>query len=134
MAYDLALSEHGDLIISGNRDLGAVSGTDLIEQRIRIRLMIRKGSWVYDPDGNLGSQLELAINQEPDRAQASMLDYVRNALQPMDEIIVQDVVTQYADHSIILVVMYQLVGEDGEAEGDVQQLEISLQQAAEAGG
>jgi hypothetical protein len=45
MSYDLAISEHGDLILAGNRDLGGVSGVDLLNQRIQTRLRLHRGSW-----------------------------------------------------------------------------------------
>jgi hypothetical protein len=132
--YDIAMSEHGDLVVSGSRDLAGISGTDLIEQRIRTRLRIRRGSWVYDTEGDLGSNLERVINQEPTQAERSIQNYVREALEPMEEISVVGVTTDYTDLSLTLSVQYQLLDIEGEAEGEIQDFQITLQSAAEAGG
>jgi len=131
--YDLALSEHGDLVIAGNRDLAGISGTDLIEQRMRLRLKIRRGSWLYDDEGDLGSNLEQVTNSEPERAEQSIQNYVQQALEPMEEISVVSITTDYTDLNLTLSVQYQLTDIEGEAEGEIQELEITLQGAAQAG-
>lgn len=133
MPYDLALSEHGDLVIAGNRDLAGISGTDLIEQRMRLRLKIRRGSWLYDDEGDLGSNLEQVTNSEPERAEQSIQNYVQQALEPMEEISVVSITTDYTDLNLTLSVQYQLTDIEGEAEGEIQELEITLQGAAQAG-
>lgn len=108
MAWDLAISENGDLIISGHRDLLGRSGQDLIEQRIRLRLSIRRGSWIYDTDGTLGSNLFQLINMPPDRAQQAARAFVNEALRGMNEIVVDDVDVTYDSHSVTLIVNYRM--------------------------
>lgn len=142
MAWDLAISEHGDLIFAGNRDLAGVSGSDLIEQRMRLRLKLHRGSWVYDADGNLGSNLWRLIGMRPQDANAAVNALVREALRPMaNEINVADVKVYRVDKSgvptvdtdpsftgIQIVVLYQITGgnEGVVASSDVSQLTILI--------
>lgn len=90
MAYDLALDANGDLVISGHRDLSGISGTHLTEQRMRIRLQIPRGTWLYDADKTLGSLLHRSIGGHPSQAY-SLPSVAREALRPMDDIQVGDV-------------------------------------------
>ena len=112
--YDLALSEHGDLIVSGSRDAAGISGIDLVEQRMRLRLMLRRGTWLYDESKTMGSNLHTVIGMSPEDAQTAIGPLVREALRPMDEIVVDDVQTVPPDDpdapvtSITLVVLYSL--------------------------
>lgn len=107
MAFDLALSEHGDLVFSGNRDLAGVSGVDLIEQRIKLRLKLRRGTWLYDENRTLGSQLFRLSGVSGSQASTALAAYVQEALRPMsDEIVVNDV-THLIDDTIV---------QDGEVE------------------
>lgn len=89
--FDLAISQYGDLIFSANRDLSGISGTARIEQCIRNRLKIPRGSWVYDPDKRLGSRLHAVLQHDPARAEIEIPLYVREALDDMDEIEIGEV-------------------------------------------
>jgi phage baseplate assembly protein W len=108
MSWDLALSEHGDLIFAANRDLAGISGIDLIEQRMRIRMVVHRGSWVYDTDQTLGSNLRRLIGMSPEQAASTAPALVREALRAMDEITVDDVNVQATDRDITLIVLYKL--------------------------
>lgn len=132
MAYDLALSDHGDLVISGSRDLAGVSGTDLLEQRIRVRLIVTRDTWVLNPE--FGSLLQRAINLEPTLAQDAVDGFVREALADMNEITVVEVQVDHADHHISLNVRYQVLGDTDGAETDIRELQVTLHDATEAGG
>lgn len=133
MAYDLALSGHGDLVVSGNRDLAGISGTDLIEQRIRLRLRVQRGSWIYDETQTLGSNLNTVIGMEPERAQSVADNLVREALIRMTEITVSGVTLLYGDKDVTTVVHYQITsegeGSEGSEEAEVRDLTITLQSA-----
>ena len=97
--YDLAISEYGDLVIGGNRDLAGVAGTDLIEQRIRLRLRLRRGEWLYDDSKTLGSLLFQLSGMTADQVHTSIPVFVREALRPMaDEISIDDVLHEHDDH------------------------------------
>ena len=125
MPYDLALSGNGDLVIAGNRDLAGVSGTDLIDQRIRLRLRLRRGAWVYDDAKTLGSELFHLSGQKPEDVQAMTGAYVRDALRSMsDEITIEDVIIRggpEGDDSFKeaeIVVVYT-IADDAEVEPDI---------------
>lgn len=115
MPYDLALSEHGDLIFSASRDLQGVSGIALVEQRIRLRLRIPRGQWQFDADGNLGSQLFTLTGQSMDAATSHAQIYVREALRDMNEIIVDDVLVSGSSdgRSLEIHVKYHVSEDDG---------------------
>jgi hypothetical protein len=133
ISYDLALSGHGDLVVSGNRDLAGISGTDLIEQRIRLRLRVQRGSWIYDETQTLGSNLNNVIGMEPERAQSVADNLVREALIRMTEITVSGVTLIYGDKDVTTVVHYQITsegeGSEGSEEAEVHDLPITLQSA-----
>lgn len=93
MAYDFALDlETGDWLFGGSRDLGGVTGTELDEQRINIRCKIPRGSFTYDEDGTLGSNL-YAISRNPTAQQVSEArGLITQALEPMtNEIAIDDI-------------------------------------------
>jgi len=141
--FDLALSSHGDLIFSANRDLAGISGTDLLEQRMRIRLILQKGAWSYDSSGTLGSSLYQLIGMAPEQAGNFIDPYVREALRPMSsEITVDEVWQGYQDvkgklfsepqpgtHGIVVIVVYRVTPAANEisTESGVQRrLELAL--------
>lgn len=130
--YDLAISEHGDLIVAGNRDLAGVSGIDLINQRIVIRLTIHRGTWFFDVDGTLGSFLYRVLGQAPGSA-LEIDSYVREALRQMTEIAVEEVVTEYDEDTkaLAIQVFYSQTPEIGESEvsvagGDIQTTTVTI--------
>lgn len=126
--WDLALSSNGDLILSGANDLAGISGTDLIEQRIRLRLRLHRGEWEGDADDRLGSQLYRLAGMSPVKAQQVAPAYVRDALRDMsDEITIGDVRIAYDTRSITLTVGYSVLSDLGAtAEEDAQQIEIQI--------
>lgn len=91
MAYDLAIGPSNDLIFSANRDLLGVSGYPLYEQRIKTRLKIKRGSWVFDTDHTLGSRLDLALGRTTEQAMSEITAFVHEALADMDDIAVAGV-------------------------------------------
>lgn len=141
MSWDTAISEHGDLIFGANRDLAGISGIDLIEQRIKLRLKIHRGSWVYDTDGTLGSNLQRVIGMSPGDAHSAVGAFVREALRPMaDEISIDEVFHEHEDklgklteshevgqHGIVIVVRYHVIADADATLGiEERQLEISV--------
>src|SRR5262245_36236566 len=130
--FDLALSPYGDLIFAANRDLLGCSGTDRLEQCIRIRLKLPRGGWVYDLDKRLGSRIHRVLQHAPDRAQVEIPIYVREALDDMDEITVGEVQVEISDggRSWNLIVGYSVStlpeGAGEPSEPDVEEFIISL--------
>lgn len=84
MPHDLAISEHNDLIFAANNDLAMVFGTDLIEQRIRLRLKMIRGQWIYDEKKTLGSDLRSILHSP--HAPLKTEAIVRAALADMKDI------------------------------------------------
>lgn len=125
MAFDLAISEHGDLVFGSNRDLAGISGSDLIEQRIKLRLKIQRGSWTYDEAGELGSRLSSITNMRPDQLEVMAKTYATEALQSLDEITVVDVETKLSSQDITLIVFYNM-NLDSEPEPEIHELQAAV--------
>lgn len=132
MAWDLALSSAGDviftpgdLIFSPSADILGVSGVDLIEQRMRMRMKLQRGSWTYDEDNSFGSQLFKLVSTTPEAGAAQASAYVREALREMDEIDVDDVHVSFQGSSLVLIVDYHVLEVDiASDEVNQQQLEV----------
>lgn len=110
MPYDLAISEHGDLILAGNRDLAGMTSVDLLNQRIKIRLKIHRGSWYYDTDGTLGSFLFQVVGKDP-QSDLQIESYVREGLRAMqDEISLEEISHEYDPdtNSVVVHVLYTI--------------------------
>lgn len=92
MAFDLALTELTDLSISAARDLAALVDEDaIINQRIKTRLKIERGSWVLDDTGTLGSLISAYFGNPMDKFIDRVPDVIRQALEEMDEIQIENV-------------------------------------------
>jgi hypothetical protein len=120
MSYDLALGPSNDLMFAANRDLLGVSGTAIYDQRIRTRLKIRRGTWVFDSEKKLGSRIDLVLGRSSDRAASEITAFVHEALADMSDIIVTGVQTVIPDQdtraSMLSVnVSYTILPDPGEA-------------------
>jgi phage gp46-like protein len=94
LSFDIAINySTGDFIMAPNMDIQGRTGPDVFEQRIRIRLRIQRGTWLLDPtDGELGSRILELSRVSSERAVAEVEQYVREALEPMTDITVRDVI------------------------------------------
>lgn len=135
MAFDLALSEHNDLIFAANRDLLGVGGVELVEQRIKLRIKMERGSWVYDINQDLGSNVHRALGKVYDLAASEIPTWVRQALEPMEDIQVHEVqMRQPVDNSQLaeIVISYEILTAPGEttdagdADTDVSELALQI--------
>lgn len=135
MAFDLALSEHNDLIFAANRDLLGVGGVELVEQRVKLRIKMERGSWVYDTNQDLGSNVHRALGKVYDLAASEIPTWVRQALEPMEDIQVHEVqLRQPSGDSQLaeIVVSYAILTAPGEttdvgdAESDVSELALQI--------
>jgi len=128
--YDIAISNNGDLIMSASRDLAGITGTPLIEQRIRMRLRLHRGSWKYDFEQNLGSQLYTLAGTPAENASAYCDAYVREALADMEEITVVEVQTIPTTEDLTLIIVYdQNVTADDQVvptDSQLEQLTVSI--------
>ena len=89
--FDLAIDPNGDLVFAGNLDLQGATGDQVAEQRVIIRLKIPRGSWIYDIDGTLGSQLREIIRNARSYSVDRARTYVMDALKDAGDIAVSDV-------------------------------------------
>lgn len=113
MPIDLAIDYNsGDLIFAPNYDLETREGQDTIEQRIRVRIKVIAGSYDYDP--TLGSAVREAMRMPTDMAMQMIPMFVKEALEPMTDIQVQDVVcaiNPLSAVSIDVTVSYSMVND-----------------------
>jgi len=93
MAWDIAIDlQTGDLVWTGITDFASRDGSALDQQRIHVRLFIERGEFIYDPtNGALGSRLLDILRLPRARAMLEADLYVREALEPMDDIQVTNV-------------------------------------------
>lgn len=131
MPLDLAISEFNDLLFTANNDLGLVFGPSLIEQRIRLRLKIIRGSWIYDTNKTLGSDLRQILHETQQSAASKVEPLVRQALLPMKDIRVEgvDVFQGVTEREIMIRVNYSQTPSPGVTPGfqpTVQQVEFPL--------
>jgi len=108
MSWDLQLDpESGDFVFNGSRDLAPVVGDAILRQRISTRLKVDYGSFIYEPA--LGSRLRGILGSGVPRTENNIRSLIMDALEPMDDIIVTDVVISYPDNRTIqATVMYQV--------------------------
>lgn len=99
MAWDLQLDlQSGDLVFNANRDLASVVGPDTLTQRIHIRLLMERGSFLFDETGTLGSRLNRAGLRLPmTQAKVGITALIREALAPMNDITINSIVVETPD-------------------------------------
>lgn len=121
MPFDLALDFNtGDLMVAPNKDLEVRTGLATIEQRIRVRLRIWQGQWPLDyTGGTLGSTLHDVTRMPVWRATSEIPLIVKEALEPMSDISVTDVVAVPDDkqvNSVNVTITYAILddGQPGE--------------------
>jgi hypothetical protein len=112
--WDLAISQHGDLVFSGGRDWQFVDGEQLMNQRIINRLRIKRGSWIFNRDSTLGSDLDSVLGRASSQQLDNIPHLVSDALDPIkDEINVQSVnVTTDELGTVFVILSYSLIVPD----------------------
>ena len=84
-------SQTGDWWFSGNMDYSGVTGDMLIQQRVSINLKIPRGSFVYDSAKTLGSRLYDLLQSDFERGLRDAPDIIREALEGMDDISIDEI-------------------------------------------
>ena len=108
---DTAIS-NADFLLDGRGRPVVISGMQEILQRVLIRLTIQKGSFIYDPD--LGSRLFTLKSTRGDIKQQA-INLVREALSPMTEVTVEDVVIdRVGEENLSMKVILSTNNETGE--------------------
>lgn len=126
LPWDIALDgDSGDILFGPTHDLLGTTGDGLTQQRILLRCKIPRGGWQYDEDGTLGSRLTLITNA-PSAAQVAQAPaLVREALEPMDDISVEDIQVS-ADKNNRLVVSVSYRNVDVENDEDITEIDTSI--------
>jgi hypothetical protein len=102
--WDLALDgETGDIIFSPTHDLLGATGDGLTQQRILLRCRIPRGAWQYDEEGTLGSRLASHAGVSSVRMLNEAPGFVREALEPMDDISVGEIQVATDENNRIVV-------------------------------
>jgi hypothetical protein len=111
MPWDLAISDHGDLLFSGHRDLQFVDGAQLMNQRIINRMRIQRGSWIFNRNSSLGSDLDSVLGFSVEQQLDNVPHLIEEALVPIrDEIDIQSIFMDTDDlGSVTAILNYSLV-------------------------
>lgn len=132
MSWDLGISAAGDLVFSPSSDLQGISGTDLVQQRMLMRLKLRRGSWTYDDSESFGSQLWRLMSANPVAAAGQAEAYVREALRDMDDVVIDAISVNKELRTLTIRVDYHVAEVDvSVTEENRQQLEIAIPDLAE---
>lgn len=102
--FDLAVSENFDLMVSASRDLMGVSGDEIMAQRIKTRLRIERGSWVFNAD--LGSTLTSSLSRLTNENIEHIPAIVTDALRNIDDIEIVNVIVSKLSETQALVSIY----------------------------
>lgn len=132
MPVDLAFDfKGGDLAVAPNKDLDRKTGSDLVEQRIRVRLKIVQGTWLLDPTGgSLGSRLVDALRLPMFRATTEIPLIVQEALEPMTDISVTNVIAapdEDDSSSIDITIFYAILDDSGQTTAEQMSTSVTIE-------
>jgi hypothetical protein len=136
MAYDTYLNRvTGDWAFSSHGDFLGVSGDEFDRQRIWVRAKIPRGTFTYDTEGTLGSELYRITRNPTQRQLEAAISAMFTALEGISGISVNDVQGEIdvPAQKISLNVLYTKVG--GIEESEVFEFDLAqpLQQGTEFG-
>lgn len=97
--WDLHISAFNDLIFGTKRDFQIVTGDHLLEQRVMLRLRMKRGSWVLDETKDLGGNLDFALRMNMPTAIDELELLVAEALEPISDEIAIESIDIYHVHS-----------------------------------
>lgn len=95
--------ENEDLVKKG-LDLETIKDIEAKKQSMMIRLIVERGSFIYDE--TLGSRLKLLLREKPSRVNRMADLYVREALEPEEDIEILKVDVKWLDKKRILILVY----------------------------
>lgn len=127
MAFDLALDyATGDLKLGPNGDFDVRTGPQVTRQRIYTRLKVMRDAWHLDPSGGLlGSHLHEFQRMSTERGAQQVELFVREALEPMEDISVENVEVTIPDPRTISLTISYFNVEEGE-EATIESLPFAL--------
>lgn len=110
MSFDIALSHEYDLVFSASGDLAGVDATNLIVQRIKLRLRIERGSWVLDDE--IGSIMTSSLARITSENFSTVDAIIRDALRPMTDIQIDEIqLTQVSATQLQAKIMFTELGD-----------------------
>lgn len=92
-----------DLVKRG-LDIEVIEKIEAKKQCLMIRLGVERGSFIYDE--TLGSRLKLLLNEKPSKVKQMADLYVREALEPEEDIEIIKVDVKWLDKRKILILVY----------------------------
>mgnify|MGYP000983719051 CR=1 FL=1 len=95
--------ENEDLVRKG-LDLEVIEDIEAKKQSMMIRLIVERGSFIYDEE--LGSRLRLLLREKPSRVDRMADVYVREALEPEEDVKILRVEVKWLDKKKILILVY----------------------------
>lgn len=95
--------ENEDLVKKG-LDLEVIEDIEAKKQSMMIRLVVERGSFIYDEE--LGSRLRLLLREKPSRVDRMADVYVREALEPEVDVEILRVDVKWLDKKKILILVY----------------------------
>ena len=96
--------ENRDLVKKGLGDLQIIEGLEAKKQSMMIRLIVERSSFIYDEE--LGSRLKLLLREKPSRVNRMADLYVREALEPEEDIEILKVDVKWLGKKRILILVY----------------------------
>lgn len=95
--------DNRDLVKKG-LDIQTIEDIEAKKQSLMIRLVVERGSFIYDE--TLGSRIRLLLREKPSRVNRMADVYVREALEPEEDIEVTRVEVKWLDKKKILILVY----------------------------
>lgn len=95
--------DNRDLVKKG-LDIQTIEDIEAKKQSLMIRLVVERGSFIYDE--TLGSRIRLLLREKPSRVNKMADVYVREALEPEEDIEVTRVEVKWLDKKKILILVY----------------------------
>jgi phage gp46-like protein len=104
-----------------------ITGSELLAQRIMLRLRMRRGSWIFDDTKTLGSNLHFALRMDKPQALVDLDALILEALEPISDD-VQITATNIREsetdeRAVELVVEFQRVLPPGQTETPIAESE-----------
>ncbi|WP_432400921.1 DUF2634 domain-containing protein [Wukongibacter sp. M2B1] len=96
--------ENGDLVKKGLGDVQIVTSLESKKQSMMIRLTMERGSFIYDDA--LGSRLKLLYRGKRSKIPQMADVYVREALEPEEDITIENIEVQWLDKKKLLILVY----------------------------
>lgn len=95
--------DNRDLVKKG-LDIQTIEDIEAKKQSLMIRLVVERGSFIYDE--TLGSRIRLLLREKPSRVNRMADIYVREALEPEEDIEITKVEVKWLDKKKILILVY----------------------------